>query len=172
MSVVMLSPQEKAALEQVAADAVLQPAARRAQALLWLACGQSIPDVAKSLVVSRQTVYNWLKSFQLRRRDADIVASLNDKPRSGRPTRRPRMSTLPAPEALDQIISSIIDRDPRECGYRSILWTTMLLRQYLREVYSVKVTIANVRSALTRLETRWQPVTVLAGEQYSHNEVA
>jgi transposase len=171
MSVVTLSPQEKAALEQVAAGAVLQPSARRAQALLWLAGGRSIPDVAKSLAVSRQTVYNWLRSFQLRRRDADILASLTDKPRSGRPTRRPRMPALPTPEALDQMISSIINRDPRECGYRSILWTTMLLQQYLREVYSVKVTVAGVRSALTRLETRWQPVTVLPGEQYSHNEV-
>jgi len=171
MSVVMLNPQERAALEQAASTAMLAPVARRAQALLWLADGRSLSDVAKSLTVSRQTVYNWIESFQQRRRDADIVTSLRDKPRSGRPPRRPRMSTLPTPPALDQIITSIIDRDPRECGYRSILWTAKLLRQYLQEVHNVKVTVASVRSALARLETRWPPGTVLAGG-HSHDKVA
>lgn len=171
MSVVMLSPEEKASLEQVTSDAILTPIARRAQALLWLADGKSLSDVAKSLAVSRQTVYSWIESFQQRRRDADIVTSLRDKPRSGRPPRRPRMTTLPTPQALDLLIASIIDRDPRECGYRSLLWTAKLLRQYLQDVHNVKVTVASVRSALARLETRWQPVTVLAGE-HSHDKVA
>jgi hypothetical protein len=98
-----------------------------------------------------------------RRRDADIVTLLRDKPRSGRPPRRPRMATLPTPQALAQMITAIIDRDPCECGYRSLLWTVKLLRQYLQDEHNVKVTVATVRcSALARLETHWQPVTVLA----------
>lgn len=171
MSVVMLSPEEKASLEQVTSDAIFTPIARRAQALLWLADGKSLADVAKSLAVSRQTVYIWIKSFRQRRRAADIVTSLRDKPRSGRPPRRPRMTTLPTLQALDPLIASILDRDPRECGYRSLLWTAKLLRQYLQDVHNVKVTVMSVRSALARLETRWQPVTVLASE-HSHDKVA
>jgi transposase len=81
------------------------------------------------------------------------------------------MSTLLTPQALDQMIIAIIDRDPRECGYRSLLWTAKLLRQYLEEAHNVKVTVASVRSALAHLETRWQPGTVLAGG-HSHDKVA
>lgn len=171
MSVVILTPQERISLQQIASDAILLPIARRAQALLWLADGRSLSDVAKSLAVSRQAVYNWIESFQQRRRDADIVMSLRDKPRSGRPPRRPRMSTLLTPQALDQMIISIIDRDPRECGYHSLLWTAKLLRQYLQAVHNVKVTVAHVRSALARLETRWQPTPMLANDR-SHDKVA
>jgi transposase len=165
MSVVILTPQERASLQQVASDAILLPIARRAQALLWLADGKSLSDVAKSLAVSRQAVYNWIESFQQRHRDADIVTSLRDKPRSGRPPRRPHMRTLPTPQALDPLVAAVIRRAPRECGYRSLLWTAKLLRQYLQEVHNVKVTVANVRSAVARLETRWQPATVLAGDR-------
>lgn len=172
MSVVMLDSQERTSLEQVAANAVLTPAARRAQALLWLADGDTAAEVAKRLAISRQTVYNWIESFQRRRRDADILMSLADKPRSGRPPRRPRVSTLPTPQAIDSLIAAVIGRDPRERGYRAILWTAKLLRQYLQDAHNVTVTVASVHSALARLEAPWQPVTVLAGEQHSHNKVA
>ncbi len=37
-------------------------------------------------------------------------------------------------------------------------------RETLKEISS-----ASIRSALARLETRWQPVTVLAGEQSQGN---
>lgn len=150
---------------------MLTPVARRAQALLWLADGRSLSDVAKSLAVSRQAVYNWIESFQQRRSAADIVRCLADKPRSGRPPRRPRLCALPTPQALDPLIAAVIRRAPRDCGYHSLLWTAKLLRQYLQDMHNVKVTVASIRSALARLETRWQPGTVLAGD-HSHDKVA
>lgn len=171
MSVVMLNLQERAALEQAASTALLTPVARRAQALLWLADGRSLSDVAKSLAVSRQAIYNWIESFQQRRCDVDILTSLRDKPRSGRPPRRPHLCTLPTPQALDSLIAAVIGRDPHACGYRSLLWTAKLLRQYLQDVHNVKVPVASVRSALTRLENGWQPVRILAGD-HSHDKVA
>lgn len=171
MSVVMLSPQERTALEQVVSSAVFMPGARRAQALLWLAEGKSMQEVASRLSVSRQTVYNWTASLQLRRRDTDIVTCLTDKPRSGRPSYRPRVAMV-SPQAIDSLIVSALGHAPRECGYRALLWTAKLLRQYLQDAHHVQVTIASVRAALARLEAPWQPVTVLAGEQHSHNKVA
>ncbi len=73
------------------------------------------------------------------------------------------------PQAIDPLIAAVIGRDPRGCGYRSILWTAKLLRHYLQKVHNVRVPVASIRSALARLETRWQPVTVLAGEQSQGN---
>lgn len=162
MAVVILDLQEKAALEQAACTAIFTPVARRAQALLWLADGRSLSDVAKHLAVSRQAVYNWIESFQQRRCDVDILTSLRDKPRSGRPPRRPHLRTLPTPQALDLLIAAVIKCDPRECGYRSLLWTMKLLRQYLQEAHNVKVTVSSIRSSLRRLETRSQPKPILA----------
>lgn len=170
MSVVMLNLQERAALEHVASHAVLMPGARRAQALLWLAEGKSMQEVASRLSVSRQTVYNWTASLQLRRRDTDIVTCLTDKPRSGRPSCRPRVAIL-LPQAIDSLIASAIGRAPRECGYCALLWTAKLLRQYLQDAHHVTVTVASVRSALARLEAPSRSVTVLASQQRNDNVV-
>jgi len=168
MSVVMLSPQERAALEHVASSAVFVRGARRAQALLWLADGKSIPGVAKALSVSRQTIYNWIAGFRQRRHDTDIVMLLTDKPRSGRPSFRPRVTML-LPQMIDSLITSAIGRAPRECGYYALLWTAKLLRQYLQDVHHVTVTVASVRSALARLEALSRSVTMLAGQQHNEN---
>jgi transposase len=169
MSVVMLNPQERAALEHIASHAILMPGARRAQALLWLANGKSIPGVAKALSVSRQTIYNWIAGFRQRRHDTDIVMHLIDKPRSGRPSYRPRVAMLP-PQAIDPLITSAIGRAPRECGYYALLWTAKLLRQYLQDAHHVTVTVASVRSALARLEASNRSVTVQVNPH--HNNVA
>jgi transposase len=80
---------------------------RRAQALLWLAQGFPVEDIANLLGVSRQTVYNWVRRFQERQGD-DLRQRLADTPRSGRP-----------PTALgiiDPLIAAVIDGDPRTLG--------------------------------------------------------
>lgn len=168
MSVVMLSPQERTALEQVASSAIFMPGARRAQALLWLAEGKSMQEVASRLSVSRQTVYNWTASLQLRRRDTDIVTCLTDKPRSGRPSCRPRVATVP-PQTIDSLIASAVRRMPQECGYRALLWTAKLLRQYLQDAHRVTVTMTSVRAALARLEALNRSVTVQVLQQHNDN---
>jgi transposase len=38
---------------------------RRISALLGLAKGETVPGVAETVSVSRQTIYNWLKAFML-----------------------------------------------------------------------------------------------------------
>src|SRR5947209_20602790 len=99
------------------------PSARewcRARALLWLAEGRSVAEVADLLLVSRQSVYNWADRFE-RREDLDLRARLRDAPRSGRP---PTASGV-----IDPLIGEGIDREPRELGHRSTDWTAALLVQ-------------------------------------------
>lgn len=171
MTVFTLTSQEREALKRIASGPALTPIARRAQALVWLAEGRSIQEVARKLAVSRQTIYNWIDSLQQRRSGTDLATCLADKPRSGRPPCRVRVTPLGIPTAIDPLLASAIAQDPRVFGYRSILWSVKLLRQYLYEIHKVKVSAANVRSALARLETRWQSTAIMNSGQ-SHTVIS
>jgi transposase len=126
------------------------PSAReccRALAVLWLADGETINEVAELLRVSRQTVHNWLQRFQ-ERDGLDLHARLADAPRQGRP-----------PSALgiiDPLIAAVIDKDPRKFGYHFTVWTAPLLREYLQQVHGIAVSQKSVRLAIDRLRMSWK----------------
>jgi transposase len=145
MVLLALSSQERGVLEGLITPLALTNEVRRAQALLWLDAGESPQAVAARLRVSRQTIYNWATRFKRRRGVLDIQARLRDEKRSGRPRTVPRV--------IDPLLGAVRERDPREFGYRSPVWTTTLLRQYLRDVHHLAVTRASVSVALRRLKT-------------------
>jgi transposase len=120
---------------------------RRAQALLWLQEGRPVTEVADLLHVSRQTLYNWVQSFQ-DRTELDLPDRLLDAPRSGRPAT--------ALGIIDPLIDAIIDADPRDFGYRSTVWTAPLLQRYLEEVHAIETSRKSVGRAITRLGIRWK----------------
>ncbi len=117
---------------------------RRVQALLWLAEGDSVEEVADRLCVNWRTVYN----LPLEQRVADGA-------RSGRPAT--------ALEIIDDLLDAIIDDDPREYGYQSTVWTADLLRRYLSAEHQIEVCSKSVSLALKRLGVVWKrPRHVLA----------
>lgn len=149
-----LTFRERQALSRIACS---DPSAKeliRAQALLWLDEGDSPEEVAQHLLVSRQTVYNWLRRFQ-ERSDPDLQARLQDAPRNGRP-----------PTALgiiDPLLEQVIDTDPRDYGYHHTVWTASLLQYHLQEVHGISVCRKSVSLAIARLGLRWKrPRHVLA----------
>lgn len=119
----------------------------RAQALLWLAEGFDVEEVAELLHVSRQTVYNWVSRFQ-DRHGLELRARLLDAPRSGRPPT--------ADGSIDRLIATVIDGDPRPLGYHSTIWTAPLLRCYLRDHHGIEVSDRTVGRAIDRLRLRWK----------------
>jgi transposase len=120
---------------------------RRARALIWLADGESVAEVANRLNVSRQTVYNWVERFQVRE-DLALNDRLRDADRSGRP--------CTVQGIIDPLIDEVIDDDPRTLGYNTMIWTAALLRQYLHEQHEVVVSEKSVRRAVKRLRVRWK----------------
>ena len=60
----ILSEQERQALEALVAHPPAAAVGRRAQALLWLNSGTKVPEVTLRLGVSRCAIYNWVQSFQ------------------------------------------------------------------------------------------------------------
>jgi transposase len=147
MASVILSTRRRIELENFMLQTPSAKERCRAQAVLWLAEGETVEQVAELLHVSRQTVYNWIERFE-QRQGFDLRSRVADAPRQGRP-----------PTALgiiDPLIAEVIDRDPRDLGYHSTVWTAPLLREYLEQVHGVAVSRKSVSLAIARLRIRWK----------------
>lgn len=147
MTLITLTRKERQALEALAAQTAQARDLRRAQALLWLDQGEAAQTIADRLGVSRQTLYNWVARFESRH-TADLAARLADAPRSGRPRT--------AYGVIDPLIDEMIERDPREFGYRATAWTAPLLVEYLQDAHEIEVSCDSVHLAIRRLDIRWK----------------
>jgi len=147
MTLLTLGPKEWQALATLAAHTTDAHILRRTQALLWLDEGETVPEVAARLGVTRQAVYKWVGCFRMRSTLA-MAARLAPAKRSGRPR------TVQG--VIDPLIMAVIERDPRELGYRSTVWTASLLRQYLGEVHHLEVSRPSVSLTIARLGLRWK----------------
>jgi transposase len=147
MSDLILSDRLRGELEHLLARTPLAKEQCRAQALLWLAEGEPVEHVAELLHVSRQTVYNWAERFRTRE-GLDLMARLRDAPRCGRPPT--------ALGVIDPLIAEVIDKDPREWGYRATTWTAALLEHYLKQAHGIAISRKSVSLAIQRLRIRWK----------------
>jgi transposase len=147
MTLITLSPQEREDLEALAVHTSRAQELRRAQAVLWLNTGEGVSEVAARLRVTRQTIDNWVQRFQ-QRREHDLPGRLTADPRSGRPRT--------AHGGIDPLLLEVIDRDPRELGYRSTIWTAPLLLYDLEERHHLRVSRKSVSLAMARLGLRWK----------------
>ena len=135
MPLITLSNREYNALENLVVRTKNAVHLRRAQALLWLDAGESVLEVATRLRISRRTIYNWVTRFR-GYPALHLTTRLSDGARTGRPRT--------AQGIIEPLILDIIDRDPRELGYRSTVWTAPLLTQYLAEQHHIHVSRQSV----------------------------
>jgi transposase len=147
MALLLLSDRQRGELQDIVSHTPWAKERCRAQALLWIADGSDIAEVAELLQVSRQTVYNWLSRFQ-ERAELDLRARLLDAPRLGRPRT--------ASGTLDELVAAVIDSDPRNFGYHATVWTAPLLSRYLRDHHAIDVSDRTVSRAIDRLGIRWK----------------
>ncbi len=147
MTPLRLNYRERQGLENLMRHATEATALRRTQALLWLDGGESVQQIADRLRVSRQAVYKWLVHFQARQ-----AFALPTRVAPGQHSGRPRTVR----GVIESLIDAVIDRNPREWGYRATVWTARLLMQYLAEVHHLSVSRASVSLALGRLRIRWK----------------
>ena len=97
---------------------------RRISALLGLANGKTVAQVAETLAVSRQAVYDWLKAFML-----DGAESLVYR-RS--PGRKPRLT-----KTQKRRLSELIEAGPLAAGYPTGCWTSLLVQQLILREFGV-----------------------------------
>jgi transposase len=147
MILVKLNSRQVAQLEKFLTTTPDARQLKRAQALLWLAEGDSVEEIARRLRVTRQTIYNWVAQFQARA-DLGLKERLADGARSGRPAT--------ALEIIDPLIEQVVEKDPHQFGYRRTVWTASLLQLYLKEKHKVKVSRSSIRRAIDRLRMSWK----------------
>lgn len=146
----LTSPQ-RAALFRLAKASPDRREARRALALLDLARGELVTDIACRYGISRETIYQWAARLGTGRLPN---GRLRDAPRSGRPAQ--------AGMIAERLLRAILPTDPRRYGYRHPAWTIALLQHHLRR-QGVEVSPSTLRRALRRLGYCWKrPRFVLA----------
>jgi transposase len=117
---------------------------RRVQAVLLLARGFSIPEVAPITAAKPNAVYRWLRLY-LRTHQPD---ALRDAPRSGRPRVASRIT--------DARIVREFRRDPLRLGYNTTGWTVALLTKHLGRKYACPISARTLRRRMRDLGLRWK----------------
>lgn len=128
-----LTPAQTRELEEVVRCG--QPARLRIQALaiLNVAVGRRISEVAKFLRVTRQSIYNWLASYE----DAG-VAGLRVAPGRGRPSK-----------VDEDEVMRYVHQSPRKFGLKQTRWTLEALSRAVPSLHGYSR--AGVKGVLDRL---------------------
>jgi transposase len=116
---------------------------RRIHALLALADGTSVDEIAQLLAVGEQTIRDWLHGFIGRG-----LASLLYRPREGRPPK------LTAAQRAD--LKEVVLAGPEAAGYSSACWTSGLITELIKVRFGVDYAPRYVCYLLGRLGLSYQ----------------
>lgn len=117
---------------------------RRAQAVLGVARGLPVHEVAALAATSGRVVYDWVKRYLRRHR----VEDLRDGVRAGRPA--------VAAAITDTRIAREFSKDPMRLGYCSTDWTVDLLARHLSRRYGCAIGPRTLRRRMRHLGLRWK----------------
>ncbi len=137
-----LSAEQRAALEQAVAQTTRVRVWRRYQAVLLLAQGQDVAQVAQALRASSSGVYGWAAQF----RQAGL-AGLAEGYHPG----RVRQLDAAGTRWLDETLAS----DPQGRGYQVAGWTVPLLLREAR-LAGYQLSEQTLRRTIRRLGWRWK----------------
>ena len=132
-------------LEQVR-EAIKSPIARvaqRATVLHSLHLGYRVEDIAHMHNLSTASIYNHFQRFE-----AEGIAGLPDKPKSGRPHKA-------TPEYIE-LLEQTLETDPKDKGYAFSVWTQARLRQYLAQQTGIEMSRSRFQELLERLGYRYR----------------
>jgi transposase len=117
---------------------------QRIQAMLLIAQGYSVDEVAHIVGSQQRSVYYWMHRYL----DHHRVTDLYDAPRTGRP--------LTAAQITKARILRELARDPLKLGYNTTVWTVPLLAVHLSKRYSSQITPRTLRRRMKEVGLRWK----------------
>jgi transposase len=130
-----LSAEEIQALEQLHRETDDADVRSRCDMILWSNEGLSPPRIAKRVRFSRDTVVRYIKRYE-----AEGLAGLFTRPRSGRPRRV-------TPEYEAKLLEAVA-QEPRSLGLPVSNWTTGRLAEYMAQQTGITVTARQVEKYL------------------------
>lgn len=145
-------PRLKKALKETTDKRTFQ----RLQAVLLVAQGRPIPEVAEIVGISGQTVYNCLHLYLKQHQ----VTALAEAPRSGRPRTALRITAA-------RILREL-RRNPLRLGYRTTVWTVALLAQRLSQLYQCTIKPDTLRRRMKALGLRFKRPRYFYAEKDPH----
>jgi transposase len=131
-------------LEKALRDASEARDFRRLQAVLLIARGRPVGEVAQITCASKRSVYGWLQRYLV----DHCVDDLIERPRSGRP--------IVAQGITDERILCELNKDPMTLGYRTTTWTVKLLANHLRRTYDCQISERTLRRRMRDADLRWK----------------
>jgi transposase len=144
MSIVQLTSSQRRWLRTQLHRATDASYYRRLLAILELDRGQTVSEVATSLQVTRQSVYNWARSFAA----CLDPAVLQDHYGAGRPT----VWT----QELKTLLLTSLQHRPDELGYVGVNWTVPLLQEHLFRQGGRWLSDDTIRREMDRLGYVWK----------------
>jgi len=117
---------------------------RRIQAVLLVAEGRAVPEVAQIASVRPWAVYAWIRTYLHTHRPD----SLQDAPRPG----RPRVAAA----ITDERLVREFRRDPLRLGYNTTGWTIALLADHLHQKYRHALSTRTLRRRMHDLGLCWK----------------
>jgi putative transposase len=130
-----LSEKEIRALERLHQKTDIADVRSRCDMILWSNNGLSPPKIAKLTRFSHDTVVRFIRRYE-----AEGLAGLFDKPRSGRPRRV-------TPEYEVKLIEAV-KQEPRSLGLPFSNWTTANLADYMAQQTGIEITPRQVENYL------------------------
>jgi transposase len=139
ISIAPLEPVVLADLRRYYEEAATAETRTRYHMVLLAQQGQRVPQIARLVERSEDTVARVLKRF--------LTQGLQAVPRQSTASRRERIVTA----AWETELMRVIELDPHEVGKEIANWTTQLLASYLAEKTGIKVSLETVRTSLHTL---------------------
>jgi transposase len=151
-----LTASDRKRLRRIMEHATQARVFQRAQAVLLVAKGWSVGDVASITMQTRQAIYRWIARYLTDRSNC----SFEDASRRG----RPRV----ADELDRQLIDELLQHSPIDYGYMSTGWTVALLHQHLVASHQIELTARTLRRRLRELDYRWKRPRYVFTEADAH----
>src|SRR3972149_3235278 len=138
-----LNEEQLAEIEQAINQSVHTEVRQRAIAIRLLRLGQKPEAVAQVVMASANTVWTWHRRY----RQGGLTA-LQDRPRSGRPSK--------ADADYVSRLEQLLETDPHTVGLPFTIWTINRLRLYLAEQTHILLSYSRFRALLSKLNYRWK----------------
>jgi putative transposase len=130
-----LTRKEAQAIDKAINHAPEAEVRQRAMGLKLLHLGHAAWEVAEMMAVDVVSIYNWHKRWE-----AEGLAGLANRPRSGRPSK--------ADQGYVELLGRVIEQDPAELGYGFSFWTAGRLLRHLEKETGIGLSPNRFRALL------------------------